>query len=150
MDAAISQRAAVVETVAAEVFVARAARRDAHAVTGPVVSAIHPALLAFSAATYAVMIATFSLGFNGPLDLKIAFGIDLVWLLAFLGVPYALARSGHVLGNRTGMSLGRFLNASFDTYSGPVSGWAAFVLVNTVPVCLTLAAIAMAIIARSV
>lgn len=119
---------------------------DSHAVPASdvIAEAMHPAPLYLTALAYAVMIGTFWLGFVGDRGIAIAMGINTVTLVAFVGLPWALARQGKV--TRAKRSLASFLNSTYDTGSGPISGWGAAILVVTIPLCLSAGVIAMAII----
>ena len=117
---------------------------------------LHPAVFGLTIATYVAMVAAFAIGFAGPVELSIAFAIVGVVAAASVGLPWVMARSGadfwqsHGEPDEHANSFRAFLNGSFETASGKVSGRGALALVITVPVCLTLGVIAMAIIARLV
>lgn len=123
---------------------------DAHALApGATLStALHPAALLIGAGAYVAMIAVFWLGFVGPEQLAIAMAVNTVTLVAFIGVPAIMAKSGKVLRNTTGLSFGEFLKGNFDTYTGPMPAKGAVILVVLVPICLALCGVALAIIYR--
>ncbi|MGV8840264.1 MAG: hypothetical protein ACWA6X_08160 [Bauldia sp.] len=127
-----------------------AARYDAHAATGAL--ALHPAVLRIAAAAYALMIATFWVGFVTTGPLAVAMVIVTICLVAYIGVPWSMALNARRFNVRRGIadeqagSFRRFLVGHFETAAGSVSGFEALVLVVTVPVCLLGAAIAFALI----
>ncbi|MCW5697531.1 MAG: hypothetical protein KIS96_12470 [Bauldia sp.] len=124
---------------------------DHHAIpTNRFVTArMHPGVLWLAVGAYVALVAAFFIGFAGPRDLWVSLGIVAVTLAAFVGLPAVMARTGGVLrGDGTGLN--EFLNGYFQTATGPITGKGALALVVTIPVCLTAAAIAMAIIFATV
>lgn len=120
------------------------------------ITRLHPRVLGLTVATYLALVAVFAFGFAGPLELSIAFGIVLTVAAAAIALPWAMARDATRFWAKHGQdeapvgSFRAFLNSNFETASGKVSGRGAVALVITVPVCLTVGVIAMAIIARVV
>ncbi|MCC6737043.1 MAG: hypothetical protein IT534_13070 [Bauldia sp.] len=127
-----------------------AVRHDAHAAAGAL--SLHPAVLRIAAACYALMIATFWVGFVTTGPLAVAMVIVTVCLVAYVGVPWSMSVNARRFNERRGMvekepgSFRRFLVGHFETAAGSVSGFEALVLVVTVPVCLLAAAIAFSVI----
>jgi hypothetical protein len=114
---------------------------------------LHPAVLGVGAVAYAVMIAVFAIGFVNPEPVfGISFGIVVLCLAAFLGLPYLMGRDAAKFWRKHGRAeqpqgtFGQFLNARFETADGTVSGAGALALVVTVPACLAMGVVAMAII----
>lgn len=136
-----------------EIFSTYSASAGRHVASDAVATAtMHPAVLRIAAATYALMVATFWIGFVRSGMLAEAMVIVSVCLVAYAGLPWSMsvaasrfkARHGEV--EPTPPSFRKFLAGHFETGAGNVSGFEAFVLVVTVPVCLLGAAIAFAII----
>ncbi len=117
---------------------------------------MHPRVFAITLGVYVALIAAFTIGFTGPTELGIAFGIVFTIAAACVAVPWMMARSAakfwanHDQPEAKAGSYRAFLNGKFDTASGPVSGRGALALVITVPTCLTFGVIAMAIVSRVV
>jgi len=129
-----------------------AARYDAHAASAVGATALHPYVLRIAAISYALMIATFWVGFVTTGPLAVAMVIVTVCLVAYVGLPWSMAVAARRFNARHGIvepkagSFGRFLSGHFETAAGNVSGFEAFVLVVTVPICLLAASIAFAVI----
>lgn len=118
---------------------------------------LHPSVLGIGAGAYVAMIAAFWVGFSNPsVVFGISFGIVLVCLAAFLGLPYLMGRDGKKFWEKQGQpeapmgTFRQFLNSKFETADGTVTGAGALALVATVPVCLAFGVIAMAIIRHTV
>jgi hypothetical protein len=79
-----------------------AARYDAHAATGAL--ALHPAVLRIAAAAYALMIATFWVGFVTTGPLAVAMVIVTVCLVAYIGVPWSMALNARRFNVRRGIA----------------------------------------------
>ncbi len=129
-----------------------AARYDAHAAQATGTTALHPYVLRIAAASYALMIATFWVGFVTTGPLAVAMVIVTVCLVAYVGLPWSMAVAAARFNARHGIvepqpgSFRRFLSGHFETSAGNVSGFEALVLVVTVPVSLLAASIAFAVI----
>lgn len=127
-----------------------------HEAVGPVTTRLHPRVYGLTLGVYIALVAAFTFGFAGPQELTIQFGIVLAIAAASAVVPWMMAREGakfwrkHDQADAPAGSFRSFLNGSIETASGRVSGRGAIALVLTVPVCLTLGVLAMAIIARVV
>ena len=120
-------------------------------------SELHPGVLGIGALAYTVIIASFWVGFSNSASVfAISFGIVVVCLVAFLGLPYFMGRHAAKFWSRHGKtetpmgSLRQFLDTKFETADGTVSGAGALALVVTVPVSLALGTIAMGIIRNTV
>ena len=117
-------------------------------------SRLHPGVLRFTAAAYIAMPSALVIGFAGPADLRVPFYIIALCLVVFIALPWWMGRSATKFWRRNESveppagSFRQFLNGSFETESGRVSGIGALALVATVPVSLTIGAVAMAIIAN--
>ena len=118
---------------------------------------LHPTVLGVGAVAYTAMIAALFVGFtNSNAAFGLSFGIVVVCLVAFLGLPYFMGRHGAKFWAKHGQpeapmgTFRQFLNSKFETADGTVSGAGALALVVTVPVCLALGAIAMGIIRHTV
>lgn len=135
----------------------RAHVRDAAALARhtPLIS-LHPGILAIAAAGYIALIGVLVIGFAGPQDLGVPLGIVIVCLVAFIGLPLFMGRNAASFWRRHGESepavggFRHFLNSRFETGGGSVSGVGALALVTTVPIALSLGAIAMVIIFKVV
>ncbi|MGD9739283.1 MAG: hypothetical protein AB7O56_11765 [Bauldia sp.] len=115
-------------------------------------STLHPAVLKIAAAAYALMVATFWIGFVTQPMLGLALVIVTVCFAAYAGTPWGMSVMARRFNQRHGVvepapgSLRRFLIRGFETAEGKVTGIEALVLVTTVPLCLLGAAIAFAVI----
>ena len=114
---------------------------------------LHPGVLGIAALAYVALIGVFGVGFaTSDVVFGISFGIVVITLVAFIGLPWAMARSGTKFWRRHGQAeapsgtFRNFMNSSFETATGKVSGAGALALVATVPICLACGALAMAII----
>ncbi|MCW5715024.1 MAG: hypothetical protein KIT43_10975 [Bauldia sp.] len=129
-----------------------AARYDVHAAQATGATALHPYVLRIATAFYALMIATFWVGFVTTGPLAVAMVIVTVCLVAYVGLPWSMAVAARRFNARHGLveapanSFRRFLTGHFETGAGNVSGFEALVLVVTVPACLLAASIAFAVI----
>jgi type IV secretory pathway VirB2 component (pilin) len=65
----------------------------------------------------------------------------------FFGVPVMLSRVGPK--KRSTLGFGEFLRGEFDTLTGPVSGTEVLIQVITVPLALSLGAVAIAFIVHA-
>ena len=118
---------------------------------------LHPGVLGVGAVAYTTMIAALFVGFtNSNAAFGLSFGIVVVCLVAFLGLPYFMGRHAKKFWAKNGQpeapigTFRQFLNSKFETADGAVSGAGALALVVTVPVCLALGAVAMGIIRHTV
>lgn len=114
---------------------------------------LHPGVIGIAAGSYVLMIATFWVGFFATdAAFTISLSIVTIVLAAFIGLPLAMARTGAKFWRSHGQAepphgtMREFLNCSFDTCDGHVSGLGALALVTTVPLSLTAGVIAMAVI----
>lgn len=116
-------------------------------------SRLHPGVIRFTAAAYIAMTSALLIGFAGPADLQVPFYIIALCLVVFIALPWWMGRSATKFWRRSESaeppmgSFRQFLNGSFETETGRGSGIGALTLVATVPVSLTIGAVAMAIIA---
>ena len=139
-----------------EALIQRANTTNAVALGHTPINRLHPRVLGLTVATYLALVAAFAIGFTGSVELAISLGIVFVVAAAGILLPWAMAREGsrfwarHDQPEAPADSFRAFLNGNFETAAGKVSGRGAVALVLTVPVCLTLGVIAMAIIARVV
>jgi hypothetical protein len=124
------------------------------AVQHPPLSRLHPATIAITAGGYLAMILTFWLGFATPTDHYLPLVIFGLVLAAFIGVPWLIARSAQSFWRRHEggpaeprfVSFGQFLKSKVETGGGTVSGPETLVLMALIPIALTVALIAMAVI----
>lgn len=128
---------------------------SAEAVGGHVpLNRLHPRVLGITLGLYVALIAAFTFGFSASVELSISLGIVFTIAAACAGVPWAMAVvakrfwANHGQAEPRAGTFRAFMNGRFDTATGAVSGRDALALVITVPACLTLGVIAMAIIMR--
>jgi len=113
---------------------------------------LHPAVIAIGVAAYAALMATLILGFAGASDFMVPVLILLVCLTAFIAVPAWMGASAAKFWQRHGGrearigSFREFLRGRFENDGGTSTGLGALALVTTVPISLSLGAVAMVII----
>lgn len=120
----------------------------------PSISRLHPGVIGITAGGYVAMILTFWLGFATPADSYLPLVIFTLVLAAFVGTPWLLARTASSFWrNHEGgpaaqrfTSFRQFLNSTFESGGGNVTGRESLVLVALIPVALTVGLIAMAFI----
>lgn len=121
-----------------------------HAVptTARITGVMHPFPLLVAGGSLVAMVAIFAVGIWGPGDFWIAMMINAVSLTGFLAIPALFARMSGMLKRRSWPNFSQFVGGYFDTFTGPMPGWSAFVLVVTIPVCLLAASVALVMIYR--
>lgn len=98
---------------------------------------LHPGVLYSVAGSYAYLLGVFWLLFFSTAPGAIVMAVSTFFFLMYIGTPLLMARiGGHRADGHTG--LGTFLAERFSTHTGEVSGWQAFIQINTVPVGLAL------------
>lgn len=139
-----------------EIFSTYSASAGRHIASDAVASTVlHPVVLRVVVACYALLVATFWVGFVRSAMLAEAMVIVSISLVAYAGLPWSMSVAARRFNARHGavppapVSFRKFLAGHFETGAGNVSGFEAFVLVVTVPMCLLGAAIAFAIIYNS-
>lgn len=122
----------------------------------PPISRLHPGVLGVTAGAYVAMVLVFWLGFATPNDHYLPLVVFSLVLAAFIGTPLLLAKTGSDFWRRHGggpaqrfASFRRFLDGTFESGGGNVSGREALILVALVPVALTAGLVAMAFIMRA-
>jgi hypothetical protein len=127
--------------------------REVAAVTHPPQARLHPGVLGVAVGAYALMVATFWLGFMAS---EPTFGISMVIVavcfVGYFGLPLAMYWNAtrfqrrHQQAEPPYGTFRHFLQSGIETQSGRVSGFGALALVTTVPLCLSAGAIAFTII----
>lgn len=142
---------AAVTTEYASIEVRSAAKARA-ATASKVTDRLHPAVIAIGVAAYATLMSTLILGFAGSSDFMVPVLILLVCLTAFIAVPAWMGASAAKFWQRYGAKEARvgsfreFLRSRFENDGGTSTGIGALALVTTVPISLSLGAMAMVII----
>ncbi len=127
------------------------------AVQHPPLSRLHPATVGITAGGYVAMILVLWVGFATPTDHYLPLVIFTLVLAAFIGVPWLMARTAQTFWRRhdgpatpRAQSFRQFLGSKVETGGGTVSGPAALVLMALIPISLTFALVAMAVIMHAV
>ena len=97
-------------------------------------------------ASYVAMVVAFAVGLGGGRDINFALTVVGLFVLVYFTVPRILLGIDPRRSPRP--SLNRFLSEGLMTNTGWIGGKAALVQILIVPVCLTVAAIAMMVVAR--
>lgn len=117
----------------------------------PLMTALPKGLLLLGIAGYAALVGVFWMAFGG--DAGAAFVLVVVSLfgLMYLGLPYLMNRTAANHGVSQGRlpAFSEFLNGDFDTLTGRISGWAAFMQSAFLPIALAFGALAIGIIMMS-
>lgn len=119
----------------------------------PPISRLHPGALALTAGGYVAMIAVLWAGFATPTDHYLPLIVFTLVLAAFIGVPWMMARSAGTFWRRhhgraepPSSTFREYLHKKVETGAGTVSGSESLVLMALLPVSLTVALVAMAVI----
>jgi len=104
-------------------------------------------------AVYITVIAAFAwmlmmawLAFSSPDGINLDLGIATGFALMFFGVPLAIHHTAAHLMHRTGISVRTFLGAPFDTFTGEMPPWQAWLEVAMIPISLAIAATLIGIV----
>ncbi len=123
----------------------------------PPLSRLHPGALALTAGGYVAMIAVLWLGFATPTDHYLPLVIFTFVLAFFIGVPWMMAQSAKAFWRRHDgpaeprrTTFREYLHRKVETGAGTVTGSESLVLMALIPISLTVALIAMAVIMHAV
>ena len=106
---------------------------------------LHAGVYAVAAVAWVWLFAAFWIAFGSEAEGAFMLGIDMVFLAAFFGTPWALKRIADNFNARQTPpivpdvpqeTLGEFLDGDFETLTGATSGWSALVQIAIVPVGL--------------
>jgi hypothetical protein len=95
-------------------------------------------------ASYIAMVVAFAVGLGGDRDMNFALIIVSLFVVVYFTLPSILLGVAPETSARP--SLKRFMSEGMMTYTGWTDGKAALVQILIVPVCLTIAAIAMMVV----
>lgn len=92
------------------------------------------------------MMLAYWLTFGAQAEAAFNVAISTVYVIMFVGTPYVLARIGEQMlrdrhGGNPAPSLRDFVAGRMETWTGPLSGWAALIQVTLIPVGLMVATI---------
>lgn len=112
----------------------------AHGRNEPVSPDLHPGVYIASLVAWTWLFGSFWATFGGQAEGAFMLGVDMVFLAAFFGVPYALKRTAdHFMNHKTDWSgWADFLHMDMETLTGRVSGWSALIQVTLVPFSVAL------------
>jgi hypothetical protein len=99
-------------------------------------------------ASYVAMVVAFAIGLGGDRDVNFALIIVSLFVVVYFTLPRILLGVAPETGVRP--SLKRFMSEGMMTCTGWTGGKAALVQILIVPVCLTIAAIAMMVVTRMI
>jgi hypothetical protein len=101
----------------------------------------------FPSAVYITILGAFAwmlvvawLAFSSPEGTDLDLGVATVLAFMFFGIPLAIHRTSMRRTGETPLSVRRFRSAPFDTFTGPMPAWQAWMEVALIPVALATAA----------
>ncbi|MCE9651231.1 MAG: hypothetical protein K8R18_16550 [Parvibaculum sp.] len=126
--------------------------RAGHGRNAPAALDLHPGVYVAALAGWVWLFGAFWATFGGEAEGAFMLGVDMVFLAAFFGVPYAMKRTADRFLNRHDRagSFADFLQMELETLTGLVSGWSALIQVCIVPFALALGMTAIGIIIAAV
>lgn len=92
------------------------------------------------------MMLAYWLTFGAQAEAAFNVAISTVYVIMYVGTPYVMARIGEPMlrarhGGNPAPTLRDFVAGRMDTWTGPLSGWAALIQVTLIPVGLMFATI---------
>jgi hypothetical protein len=117
----------------------------------PVATTLPKGVLAIGIAGYAGILGAFWFAFGGNSEAAFVLIIISLFALMYFGLPYLMNRTAarHGAKKQKPQSMSEFLMGDFDTFTGRISGWSAFVQYAFLPVALAFGALAIGIIMMS-
>jgi hypothetical protein len=102
---------------------------------------LHHGVIGLLIASYGVLLLAFWILFAQSAVTAISLAICSAYFAMYFGVPIVMyLQTRKAAESAPAGSLGRFLRGSFETATGPISGWSALAQVLVVPVCVTFGA----------
>lgn len=113
----------------------------------PLATRHSPGVLAFGIGGYLGVLAMFWITFGGDGDAVGVLVVVSLFAVMYFGLPYVMTSTAARHDPRVDRppSLSNFVNGDFDTLTGRVSGWSAFVQFAFLPIALAFGALALGI-----
>ncbi|MEX6632532.1 hypothetical protein [Hyphococcus lacteus] len=106
---------------------------------------VHSNVFKILAGLNAFVLLSFWATFQGDKEALFMVAISAVYLVAYMGTPYILMRTGKEKQKDT-QSFGQFLSEPFETWTETITGRGAMIQILMVPTAITIAVLGMCII----
>jgi len=127
------------------------AHRDDRGHNRPPALSLPMGVLSLGIAGYVGVLCAFWVTFGGDMETAYILAVVSLFGLVYFGLPYLMRRTAitHGAERERRQSISDFLHGDFDTLTGRITGWSAFMQYAFLPVALAFGALAIGIIMMS-